>query len=133
MVVAGVIGVPDETAGEIVKAYVTLNPGYTADEAMERELRGHARLAPRTSPRAVGPGARPCRGALIRRLDRVRVYHEKQARYLDARVQKSSELDKKSKSLDAGNGFAAAPPGIGCIMGVSTSRKSRLRKKSRIS
>ena len=52
---AGVIGLPDQTAGEIVKAYVTLNPGFTAGEALERELRGHARkrLGPAVSPRAV--------------------------------------------------------------------------------
>ena len=30
------------------------------------------------------------------------------------------------------NGLAAAPPGIGCIMGVSTSRKPRASKKARI-
>ena len=52
---AGVIGLPDETAGEIVKAYVMLNPGFTAGVALERELRGHARkrLGPAVSPRAV--------------------------------------------------------------------------------
>ncbi len=31
------------------------------------------------------------------------------------------------------NGRAAAPPGIGCIIGVSTSRKSRASKKRRSS
>ncbi|MCR9257235.1 MAG: acetate--CoA ligase [Alphaproteobacteria bacterium] len=52
---AGVIGIPDEAAGEIVKAYVTLNPGFTADEALERDIRGHARkrLGPAVAPRAV--------------------------------------------------------------------------------
>ncbi len=52
---AGVIGLPDETAGEIVKAYVTLNPGFTAGVALERELRGHARkkLGPSVAPREV--------------------------------------------------------------------------------
>ena len=30
------------------------------------------------------------------------------------------------------NGRAAAPPGIGCIIGVSTSRKPRATKNSRI-
>ncbi|MBF9058616.1 acetate--CoA ligase [Rhodobacterales bacterium HKCCSP123] len=52
---AGVIGVPDETAGEIVKAYVTLNPGYTPSEALERDIRGHARkkLGPAVAPRDV--------------------------------------------------------------------------------
>ena len=52
---AGVIGLPDETAGEIVKAYVTLNPGYEPSEALERELRGHARkrLGAAVAPREV--------------------------------------------------------------------------------
>lgn len=52
---AGVIGIPDETAGEIVKAYVTLNPGYDSGAQLERELRGHARkkLGPAVAPREV--------------------------------------------------------------------------------
>ena len=52
---AGVIGIPDETAGEVVKAFVTLNPGFTPGEALERELRGHARkkLGPAVAPREV--------------------------------------------------------------------------------
>lgn len=52
---AGVIGIPDETAGEIVKAYVTLNPGYQPDATLEKELRGHARkkLGPAVAPREV--------------------------------------------------------------------------------
>ncbi|MEW9920906.1 acetate--CoA ligase [Marimonas sp. MJW-29] len=52
---AGVIGIPDETAGEIVKAYVTLNPDFTPDEALERDIRGHARkkLGPAVAPREV--------------------------------------------------------------------------------
>ncbi|GAA2806622.1 acetate--CoA ligase [Kribbella solani] len=35
---AGVIGVPDEVAGEIVKAFVTLRPGYEPDDALRAEL-----------------------------------------------------------------------------------------------
>jgi acetyl-CoA synthetase len=52
---AGVIGVPEETAGEVVKAYVTLNPGFEPSEALEREIRGHARkkLGPAVAPREV--------------------------------------------------------------------------------
>jgi acetyl-CoA synthetase len=38
-----VIGKPDPTLGELVKAFVTLNPGHEAGEAMRRELLGHAR------------------------------------------------------------------------------------------
>ena len=40
---AGVIGKPDPMAGEIVKAFVALNPGFVASEALRRELLGHAR------------------------------------------------------------------------------------------
>jgi acetyl-CoA synthetase len=40
---AGVIGKPDPVAFEIVKAFVSLNPGYTADDALRKELLGHAR------------------------------------------------------------------------------------------
>jgi acetyl-CoA synthetase len=52
---AGVIGVPDETAGEIVKAYVTLNPGFEKSEELERSVRGHARkkLGPAVAPREI--------------------------------------------------------------------------------
>jgi len=52
---AGVIGIPDETAGEIVKAYVTLNPGFEADERLERAVRGHARkrLGAAVAPREI--------------------------------------------------------------------------------
>jgi len=51
---AGVIGVPDATVGQVVKAFVDLKPGYEPGPEMERELRGFARsrlgaaVAPRT-------------------------------------------------------------------------------------
>jgi acetyl-CoA synthetase len=38
VVEAGVIGKPDPVAGELVKAFVTLRPGYEPTEAMNREL-----------------------------------------------------------------------------------------------
>jgi len=52
---AGVIGVPDDTAGEVVKAYVTLNPGFEPTPDLEREIRGQARkkLGPAVAPREV--------------------------------------------------------------------------------
>ncbi len=52
---AGVIGVPDETAGEAVRAYVTLRAGYAPSEALEREIRGHARkrLGAAVAPREI--------------------------------------------------------------------------------
>ncbi|GAB5512149.1 MAG: acetate--CoA ligase [Hyphomicrobiales bacterium] len=52
---AGVIGVPDETAGEIVKAYVVLNPDFKMSDELERDIRGHARkkLGPAVAPREI--------------------------------------------------------------------------------
>ncbi|MCF8156947.1 MAG: acetate--CoA ligase [Rhodoferax sp.] len=40
---AGVIGIPDAMAGEVVKAFVAVKPGFEANEALRRELLGHAR------------------------------------------------------------------------------------------
>ncbi len=40
---AGVIGKPDPTVGEVVKAFVALKPGFEPGEALRRELLGHAR------------------------------------------------------------------------------------------
>ena len=52
---AAVIGLPDETAGEVVKAYVALKPGFDPSEELEREIRGHARarLGPAVAPREI--------------------------------------------------------------------------------
>jgi acetyl-CoA synthetase len=41
---AGVIGKPDATVGEVVKAFVSLKPGFEAGEALQRALLGHARV-----------------------------------------------------------------------------------------
>ena len=51
----GVIGVPDEQRGQIVKAFVVLKPGYPCDEAMARELQDFVKqaIAPYKYPRAV--------------------------------------------------------------------------------
>ena len=74
---AAVIGIPDETAGEVVKAFVTLKAGFAAGEALERELRGHARkrLGPAVAPREIAfrdslPRTRS--GKIMRRLLRAR-------------------------------------------------------------
>jgi acetyl-CoA synthetase len=40
---AGVIGKPDPVAGEIVKAFVTLKPGFAPDETVRRSIQAHAR------------------------------------------------------------------------------------------
>ena len=52
---AAAIGLPDERAGEIVKAYVTLKHGTTASPALRKELLGHARrrLGAAIAPREV--------------------------------------------------------------------------------
>ncbi|TNE89970.1 MAG: acetate--CoA ligase, partial [Rhodobacteraceae bacterium] len=52
---AAVIGLPDETAGEVVKAYVALNPGFEPSEDLERDIRGLARkkLGAAVAPREV--------------------------------------------------------------------------------
>ena len=42
---AAVIGLPDERAGEIVKAYVTLHRGFEPSDELHKELLGHARKA----------------------------------------------------------------------------------------
>jgi len=40
---AAVIGKPDPLAGEVVKAFVSLNAGYTATNALRQQIRGFAR------------------------------------------------------------------------------------------
>jgi len=52
---AGVIGKPDPTAGEMVKAFVALKPGFEATEDLRRELLGHARkhLGPAVAPKEI--------------------------------------------------------------------------------
>jgi acetyl-CoA synthetase len=74
---AAVIGLPDETAGEVVKAYVALYPGFEPSEALERDIRGHARkrLGPAVAPREIAfrqnlPKTRS--GKIMRRLLKAR-------------------------------------------------------------
>ncbi|MEI7444589.1 MAG: AMP-binding protein [Burkholderiales bacterium] len=52
---AGVVGVPDDERGMIVKAFVVLKPGHVGDEAMVRTLQDHvkATIAPYKYPRAL--------------------------------------------------------------------------------
>jgi 2-aminobenzoate-CoA ligase len=51
----GVVGVPDEVRGQIVKAYVVLRPGVTVEDATARELQDlvKERIAPYKYPRAI--------------------------------------------------------------------------------
>ncbi len=74
---AGVIGVPDAVAGNAVKAFVALKPGFEAGVALNRELLGHARkrlgaaVAPKTIEfRANLPKTRS--GKIMRRLLKAR-------------------------------------------------------------
>jgi acetyl-CoA synthetase len=74
---AGVIGRPDPLVGEIVKAFVSLNPGYSGDERLRRELLAHARrrLGAVVAPKEVSftadlPKTRS--GKIVRRLLKAR-------------------------------------------------------------
>ncbi|HSJ46073.1 MAG TPA: acetate--CoA ligase [Euzebyales bacterium] len=51
----GVIGTPDPLAGEIVKAFVALNPGHEPGRQLQLELLGHARrrLGAAVAPRVI--------------------------------------------------------------------------------
>jgi acetyl-CoA synthetase len=55
VVEAGVIGVPDPIAGEVVKAFVTLAAGFEPDEDLRLELLGfgRSRLGAAVAPRAI--------------------------------------------------------------------------------
>jgi acetyl-CoA synthetase len=73
----GVIGIPDPAAGEVVKAYVALNPKFEGSEALRKELLGHARkrLGPAVAPKDIAfrqnlPKTRS--GKIMRRLLKAR-------------------------------------------------------------
>jgi acetyl-CoA synthetase len=74
---AGVIGIPEPTAGEVVKAFVALKNGTTPSEALRKELLGHARqrLGPAVAPKDIAfrknlPKTRS--GKIMRRLLKAR-------------------------------------------------------------
>ena len=74
---AGVIGIPEPTAGEMVKAFVALKNGFEPSEALRKELLGHARqrLGPAVAPKDIAfrqnlPKTRS--GKIMRRLLRAR-------------------------------------------------------------
>ncbi|HEY8594889.1 MAG TPA: acetate--CoA ligase [Devosiaceae bacterium] len=73
----GVIGIPDETVGEMVKAFVALKPGYEPSDELMLELMGHARkrLGPAVAPKEIAfrtnlPKTRS--GKIMRRLLKAR-------------------------------------------------------------
>jgi acetyl-CoA synthetase len=77
VVEAGVIGVPDPIAGEVVKAFVTLYPGREPDEALLRDVLGFARsrLGSAVAPReivAVDSLPKTRSGKIMRRLLKAR-------------------------------------------------------------
>jgi acetyl-CoA synthetase len=74
---AGVIGVPDPVAGQLVKAFVLLQPGVAAAEDLRLDILGFARrrLGPAVAPREIAfadslPKTRS--GKILRRLLRAR-------------------------------------------------------------
>jgi acetyl-CoA synthetase len=52
---AAVIGLPDPTGGEVIKAYVVTKAGFVQDETLRRELLGHGRkrLGPAIAPKSI--------------------------------------------------------------------------------
>jgi acetyl-CoA synthetase len=74
---AGVIGIPDEIAGEAVKAFIALKDGVEPTEQLRKELLGHARkrLGPAIAPKDIAfrknlPKTRS--GKIMRRLLKAR-------------------------------------------------------------
>ena len=71
------IGIPDPVAGEVVKAFVSLRPGFQASPELERELIGFARsrLGPAVAPRQIAFAAdlpKTRSGKIMRRLLKAR-------------------------------------------------------------
>ena len=74
---AAVIGKPDPIAGETVKAFVSLKPGFEPGEALMKDILGHARkrLGPAVAPKEIAFSAdipKTRSGKIMRRLLRAR-------------------------------------------------------------
>jgi acetyl-CoA synthetase len=74
---AAAIGVPHPVAGDVVKAFVSLKPGFVASDELRDELLAHARrrLGPAVAPREIAFAAeipRTRSGKIMRRLLRAR-------------------------------------------------------------
>lgn len=74
---AGVIGIPDEVAGQVVKAFVSLKPGMDPSEELRLDLIGFARkrLGPAVAPREIAFAAdlpKTRSGKIMRRLLKAR-------------------------------------------------------------
>jgi acetyl-CoA synthetase len=74
---AGVIGIPDKLAGEVIKAFVSLKDGYTPSEDLRADIKTFTRkkLAAAASPREIDflPGLPKTRsGKIMRRLLKAR-------------------------------------------------------------
>jgi acetyl-CoA synthetase len=74
---AGVIGKPDPIAGEVVKAFISLKPGYEPGEALRKKILGHARkrLGAAVAPKEIEFQAalpRTRSGKIMRRLLKAR-------------------------------------------------------------
>lgn len=74
---AGVIGIPDDVGGEVVKAFVGLKPGHEANDALAQDILGLARkrLGPAVAPKSIAfrdnlPKTRS--GKIMRRLLKAR-------------------------------------------------------------
>jgi hypothetical protein len=115
----GVIGVPDDERGQIVKAFVVLKPGHEGGEAMVRALQEHVKqaIAPYKYPRAV----------------EFRTQLPRPDRQAAARPARQPDDDPDEHLHHAHRPLSPATlPGSSSIRGISTSSTRRRRTGSRM-